>query len=237
MNQPADHETTLRERLDQLADSVPARDSIDGAQLYRQGVRRRRQRGAAATGLIAAATALVIVAAAIWLPDTMDGSEQRPGDGRSVPPIAEQTLDDRSADGRVDRRVHLRGGEVSHAEAERRCTAIWHNLYGPTNLTVKLRGKDGPWFEGNEIEVVNWAEFPYGETIEHTRCLIPTAGFEDTVGTIELRLPASDDAAGVRRRAAGSSAGTSPIGRCSSTTPPSRKAVASRTYVTNLGEN
>jgi hypothetical protein len=212
MNLPADDNATqLRERLDQLAASVPAGDSIDGAQLYRQGLRRRHRRGAAATGLIAAAAALVIMAAAIWLPGTIDGSEQQPGDGRPVPPVAEtgmrclgqphcgQLRQQTSDDGSVDRQVHLRGGaEVSHAEAEHRCTAVWHNLYGPTNLTVQLRGKDGPWFEGNEIEVVNWSEFPYGETMEHTRCLIPSAGLEDTVGSIELPLPASDDAAGVR---------------------------------------
>ena len=199
MNLPADDNATqLRERLDQLADSVPVGDSIDGAQLYRQGVRRRRRRGAAATGLIAAAAALVIVAAAIWLPGTIDGSEQRPSDGPSAP-VAEHNTVDRNADGHVDWRVHLRGGaEVTHAEAERRCTVIWHNLYGPTDLTVDLRGKDGPWFEGNQIEVGNWSKFPYGETMEHTRCLIPQAGLEDTVGKIELPLPASGDAAGVR---------------------------------------
>lgn len=212
MNLPADDNATqLRERLDQLADSVRAGDSIDGAQLYRQGVRRRRRRGAAATGLIAAAAALVIVAAAIWLPGSIDGSGPRPADGRPpVPetgmrclgqPLCGQLTTD---DGSVDQQVNLSGGaEVSHAEAERRCTVIWHNLYGPTNLTVELRGKDGPWLEGNEIEVVNWSEFPYGETLEHTRCLIPQAGLEDRVGRIELPLPASDDAAGVREACGG----------------------------------
>jgi hypothetical protein len=207
MNQPADDNATqLRERLDQLADSVPAGDSIDGAQLYRQGVRRRRRRGAAAAGLIAAAAALVVVAAAIWLPGTIDGSEQRPSDRR--PPVAETDMQCRGLplcgqQTNVAARVYLRGAEVSHAEAERRCTAVWHNLYGPTNLTVQLRGKDGPWLEGNEIEVVNWSEFPYGETLEHTECLIPQAGLEDNVGTIELPLPASDDAAGVREACGG----------------------------------
>ena len=77
MNRPEDgFATQLRVRMDQLADSVSAGDGIDGAQLDRQGVRRKRQRGAAASALIAAAAALVIVAAAIWLPGTIDGTEQ-----------------------------------------------------------------------------------------------------------------------------------------------------------------
>ncbi len=65
MNQPADDKATtvLRERLDQLASSVEGGDNIDGAQLYRQGMRRRRRRIAATTGLIA--IALVVVGAAI----------------------------------------------------------------------------------------------------------------------------------------------------------------------------
>src|SRR5262245_65964209 len=141
MNRPEDaFEMQLRVRMERLADSVSAGDGIDGAELYRQAVRRKRRRGAAASALIAAAVALVIVAAAIWLPGTIDGTEQRPSDGR--PPGVEQhdtfrcarvqACFDRRESADVDWRVHLRGGaEVSHAEAERRCTAVWHHLSGP----------------------------------------------------------------------------------------------------------
>ena len=63
MSQPADHKpTVLRERLDQLADSVSGGDTLDGTQLYRQGVRRRRRRIAATTALIAVA---VVIAGAV----------------------------------------------------------------------------------------------------------------------------------------------------------------------------
>src|SRR5262245_52580989 len=206
MNRPEDaFETQLRVRMERLADSVSAGAGIGGAGLYRQGVRRKRQRGAAASALIAAAVALVIVAAAIWLPGTIDGTEQRPSD--HLPPVEQNDMFQCSpsagcfatpSTGSLTCCVNLQGAEVSHAEAERRCTAVWHNLYGSTNLTVELRGRDGPWYEGNEIDVVNWSEFPYGETMEDTKCLIPAAGLEDTVGSIEPPLPASDDLAGVR---------------------------------------
>ena len=191
----------LTDLMHEASDNDPNR-ALDPTELVRQGRRRlQRRRGIVAVSGVAAA-ALVIVGGGSWLSGTTDDSEPRPGDGR--PPSAEQGMMCHGLPlcGQADPyvgQVYLRGGaEVSHAEAERRCTVIWRNLYGPTDLTVQLRGKDGPWFEGNEIDVVNWAEFPYGETMEETRCLIPAAGLEDTVGTVELPLPASDDVAGVR---------------------------------------
>src|SRR5262245_26805235 len=190
----------LTDLMREASDNDPNR-ALDPTELVQQGRRRlyRRRGIAAVSGVVAAA--LVIVAGGSWLSGTTDDSGPQPGDGR--PPVAgHDSVDDsadNSASGHYDWRVHLRGGaEVSHAEAERRCTVIWHNLYGPTDLTVNLVGKPGPWFEGNQIEVGNWSKFPFGETMEHTRCLIPAAGLEDTVGAIQLPLPASDDSAGIR---------------------------------------
>ena len=81
MNQPADDQPTLlRERLDQLADTVDGGESFDGARLYRLSVRRQRRRIAAATGLIAAG---VIMAAAL-------GSVARPEASPEIlPPSAD----------------------------------------------------------------------------------------------------------------------------------------------------
>jgi len=63
MSLPGEDQTrVLRERLDQLADSVAGGDRIDGAELYRRGVRRRRRRIAASIGLVAAGVVVAAVA-------------------------------------------------------------------------------------------------------------------------------------------------------------------------------
>ena len=159
MNHPADHRATLlRERLDRLASSVSAGSGKDGAQLYRRSLRRRRRRVAASTALVAAATALVIVGGATWLPGVNDDGAPRPENGQ--PPVAGQG----SADARAEvlAGVDDPGGrtagqtvEVSQAEAERRCTIVWHNYWGPSAVTVELRDDSGPWFEGDAVKIAN----------------------------------------------------------------------------------
>src|SRR5262245_32094423 len=148
MNPPEDaFETQLRVRMDQLADSVSAGDGIDGTQLYRQGVRRKRQRGAAASALIAAAVALVIVAAAIWLPGTIDGTEQRPSD--HLRPVEQNDMFQCSPSaGRFATRStrsltccgNLQGAAVCDAEAERRRTDVGDSLHDSPTLTVERCG-------------------------------------------------------------------------------------------------
>jgi hypothetical protein len=61
MSAPA-HDELLRERLDRLANSVSGGDAINGVQLYRRGVRRRR---IAVTAGVAAAVVVVASAAAV----------------------------------------------------------------------------------------------------------------------------------------------------------------------------
>ena len=205
MNHPADHRATLlRERLDRLASSVSAGGGMDGAQLYRRSLRRRRRRVAASTALVAAATALVVVGGATWLPGVNDDGAPRPENGQ--PPVAGQG----SADARAEvlAGVDDPGGrtagqtvEVSQAEAERRCTIVWHNYWGPSAVKVELRDDSGPWFEGDAVKIANAKEFDYSPfDISSTdgRCVIPQAGLEDAVGTVELPIPAAEDAAGIR---------------------------------------
>ena len=205
MNHPADHRATLlRERLDRLASSVPTGNGVDGAQLYRRSLRRRRRRLVTSTGLVAAATALVIVGGAIWLPGTNDDGAPRPDNGQ--PPVAGQG----SADARAEvlAGVDDPGGrtagqtvEVPQAEAERRCTVVWHNYWGPSAVKVKLRADSGPWFEGDAVKIANAREFdysPFDTSSTDGRCVIPQAGLEDGVGTVELPIPAAEDVDGIR---------------------------------------
>ncbi len=205
MNDPADNRATLlRERLDRLANSVSAGGGADGAQLYRRSLRRRRRRVVATTVLAAAATALVVVGVAIWLPAMNDAGPPRPQDGQ--PPVAEQD----SADARAEvlAGVDDPGGrtagqtvEVSQTEAERRCTIVWHRLWGPSAATVELSDDSGPWFEGDAVKIANAQEFDYSPfDVSNTdgRCVIPQAGLEDAVGTVRLPIPASEDPAGIR---------------------------------------
>ena len=193
MNHPADHRATLlRERLDRLASSVSAGSGMDGAQLYRRSLRRRRRRVAASTALVAAATALVVVGGATWLPGVNDDGAPRPESGQ--PPVAGQG----SADARAEvlAGVDDPGGrtagqtvEVSQAEAERRCTIVWHNYWGPSAVTVELRDDSGPWFEGDAVKIANAQEFdysPFDVSSTDGRCVIPQAGLEDAVGTVAL---------------------------------------------------
>ena len=205
MNHPAGHRAALlRERLDRLATSVSTGRGMDGAQLYRRSLRRRRRRVAAGTALVAGATALVVVGGATWLPRVnVDGA---PRFESGQPPVAGQG----SAEARAEvlAGVDDPGGrtagqtvEVSQAEAERRCTIVWHSYWGPSAVTVKLRDDSGPWFEGDAVKVANAGEFDYSPfDISSTdgRCVIPQAGLEDAVGTVELPLPAAEDANGIR---------------------------------------
>jgi hypothetical protein len=205
MNDPADHRSTLlRERLDRLADSVSAGSHADGAQLYRRSLRRRRRRVAATTAMAAAATAVAVVGGATWLPGLNDDSAPRPRQGQ--PPVAAQ--DDPDARAKVLAGVDDPGGrtagqtvEVSQPEAERRCTTVWHNLWGPSAVTVELSDDSGPWFEGDAVKIANAQEFDYGPfdaSNTDGRCVIPQAGLEEAVGTVPLPVPASDDSDGIR---------------------------------------
>jgi hypothetical protein len=205
MNHPADHpEKVLPERLDRLASSVSAGSGVDGAQLYRRSLRRRRRRVAASTALAAGATALVVVGAATWLPGADEDGAPRPRQGQ--PPVAGQGSAETRA--KVLAGVDDPGGrtagqtvEVSQAEAERRCTIVWHNFWGPSAVTAELSDDSGPWFEGDAVEIANAQEFdynPFDASNTDGRCVIPQAGLEDAVGTVPLPLPASEDPAGIR---------------------------------------
>ena len=91
--------------------------------------------------------------------------------------------------------------EVSQAEAERRCTIVWHNLWGPSAVTVELSDDSGPWFEGDAVKIANAQEFdysPFDASSTDGRCVIPQAGLEDAVGTVGLPIPAAEDPAGIR---------------------------------------
>ena len=91
--------------------------------------------------------------------------------------------------------------EVSQVEAERRCTVVWHNTWGPSAVKVKLRDDSGPWFEGDAVKIANAKQFdysPFDMSSTDGRCVIPQAGLEDAVGTVGLPLPAAEDAAGIR---------------------------------------
>ena len=115
MSQPADDQTTrLRERLDQLADSVSAGNSIDGAQLYRQGVRRRRRRIAAAAGL--AAAAVVIVGAAIGSAVQSESSSPEP-----PAPAASDPVSPAPSDGCVLTHQLAHGVELGAVTEEQAC--------------------------------------------------------------------------------------------------------------------
>ena len=205
MNDPADHRgTLLREELDRLADSVPAGGGTDGAQLYRRSLRRRRRRLAATTAAAAAATAVVLVGGATWLPGADDDGAPRLREGQ--PPVA--------AHGDVEARAKVLAGvddpggrtagqtvEVSRAEAERRCTTVWHQLWGPSAVTVRLSADSGPWFEGDAVQIANAQDFdysPFDASSTDGRCVIPQAGLEDAVGTVPLPIPASEDEDGTR---------------------------------------
>jgi hypothetical protein len=204
MNDPADRTTALQQRLDRLASSVSAGSGKDGAQLYRQSLRRRRRRVAARTSLVAAATALVVVGGASWLPQVNDDGAPRPESGQ--PPVAGQG--DADARAEVLAGVDDPGGrtagqtvEVSQAEAERRCSVVWHNLWGSSAKRVELRDDSGPWFEGDAVKIANAKEFDYSPfDVSNTdgRCVIPQAGRENAVGTVPLPLAEAEDAAGVR---------------------------------------
>ena len=206
MNDPADNRATLlREQLDRLADTVSAGSGTDGAQLYRRSLRRRRRRVAANTALAATATAVVVVGGATWLPGVSDdGAPPNPRQGE--PPIAEQGSADARA--KVLAGVDDPGGrtagqtvEVPQAEAERRCTVVWHNLWGPSAVTVELSDDSGPWFEGDAVKIANAQAFdysPFDTSSTDGRCVIPQAGLEDAVGTVPLPIPASEDSAGIR---------------------------------------
>ena len=205
MNHPADHRATeLRERMDRLAESVPTGSGVDAVQLYRRSLRRRRRRAAATTGLVATATALVVVGGAVWLPGLND--DDAPSLRQGEAPAAGQG--DADARAKVLAGVDDPGGrtagqtvEVSQAEAERRCTIVWHNFWGPSAVAVELSDDSGPWFEGDAVEIANAQAFdysPFDSSSTDGRCVIPQAGLEDAVGTVPLPLPASDDAAGIR---------------------------------------
>jgi len=205
MNDPADHrETLLRDRLDRLAETVSAASGTDSAQLYRRSLRRRRRRLAAASVLVTATTALVVAGGATWLPGVdEDGS---PRVTQDQPPAAGQ--DSAEARAEVLAGVDDPGGrtagqivEVSRAEAESRCTTVWHNFWGPSAVAVELSDDSGPWFEGDAVEIANAQQFDYSPfDISSTdgRCVIPQAGLQDAVGTVPLPLPASEDSAGIR---------------------------------------
>ena len=205
MNHPADHRgSLLPEGLDRLASSVSAGGGMDGAQLYRRSLRRRRRRVAATTALVAGATALVVVGGATWLAGVNDDGAPSPRDGQ--PPVAGQGSAEARA--KVLAGVDDPGGrtagqtvEVSQAEAERRCTVVWHNLWGPSAVTVELSDGSGPWFEGDAVEISNAQEFdysPFDASNTDGRCVIPQAGLEDAVGTVPLPIPASEDSASIR---------------------------------------
>jgi hypothetical protein len=205
MNDPADDRATLlRERLDRLADSVSAGSGTDGAQLYRRSLRRRRRRVATTTAVVAAATALVVAGGATWLSGAVDDGASRTGQDR--PPVAGQG--DADARAKVLAGVDDPGGrtagqtvEVSQAEAERRCTVVWHNFWGPSAVTVELSNDSGPWFEGDAVEIANAQAFdysPFDVSSTDGRCVIPQAGLEDGVGTVPLPIPASGAADGIR---------------------------------------
>lgn len=88
MNQPADDKAAvLRERLDQLASNVSGGDDLDGAQLYRQGVRRRRRRIAVTAGLVAAAVvaAGAAIGSAVQPEASPDPSTPAPSNGCDIP--------------------------------------------------------------------------------------------------------------------------------------------------------
>jgi len=205
MTNPADHDgAQLRERLDRLAGSISPGGPTDGADLYRRSLRRHRRRGAVTTALVAGATAVVIVGGATWLPEVDDDGD-RIVENRQ-PPVAGPGIADAGAQllASVDDpggRTAGRTVEVSRAEAERRCTVVWHNTWGPSAATVELRADSGPWFEGDAVKIANLRAFADDPAaVSHTdgRCVIPQAGLEDAVGTVPLPLPAADDAAGVR---------------------------------------
>ena len=205
MNHPADHEATqLREGLVGIANSVSNGRAMDGAQLYQRSLRRRRRRVATGTTVVAAVSALVVVGGVTWLQGTSDDGGPGLDDGQ--PAVATQgSADDRAE---VLAGVDDPGGrtagqvvEVSQAEAERRCTIVWHNYWGPSAMTVKLREGSGPWFEGDAVKIANAETFdysPFDVSSTDGRCVIPQAGLEDAVGTVPLPLPATEDAAGIR---------------------------------------
>ena len=204
MNYPADDRATmLRERLDRLANSVPVEGGTEGDELYRRSLRRRRHRVAGTTVLVGAASALIAVGGVTWLPAANDSGSPRPP--IEQPSIAGQ--DDADARAEVLARVDDPGGrtagqtvEVSQAEAERRCTVVWHNLWGPSGAEVELRDS-GPWFEGDAVKIANAREFdysPFDVSSTDGRCVIPQAGLEGAVGTVGLPLPAAEDPAGIR---------------------------------------
>jgi hypothetical protein len=82
MNAPMeDRSELLHEQLDQLASSVSGGETIDGVQLYRQGVRRRRGRIAVAAGV-----ATAVVAAGVAAFGTVVHPEAFPGVGPASDP-------------------------------------------------------------------------------------------------------------------------------------------------------
>ena len=167
-------------------------------------MRRRRGRVAATTGLVAAATALVVVGGATWLPSANDDGAQSPDIGQ-LPAAGQGTAQDRA---QVLAGVDDPGGrtagqvvEVSKAEAERRCTTVWHNYWGESDVQVKLRADSGPWFEGDAVKIANADQFdysPFDASNTDGRCVIPQAGLEGAVGTLALPIPAVEDVAGIR---------------------------------------
>ena len=108
-------------------------------------------------------------------------------------------------------------------EAERRCTTVWHNYWGPSAVKVKLRDDSGPWFEGDAVKIANAREFdysPFDASSTDGRCVIPQAGLEDAVGTVQLPLPEAEDAAGIRAACGQYLGWTSPTGRWSALIAP-----------------
>ncbi len=110
-----------------------------------------------------------------------DDGAPRPRKGQ--PPVAGQ--------GNADARAEVLAGvddpggrtagqtvEVSQAEAERRCTIVWHNFWGPSAAAVELSDDSGPWFEGDAVEIANAQEFDYSpfDALEHGWTLCHPAG-------------------------------------------------------------
>ena len=155
MNHPADDRSTLlRERLDRLADSVSVGNGIDGAQLYRRGVRRRRRRVAATTVLIAAATALVIAGGATWLPGMTDSSGSRPGDGQPAAPT-ERPRPDQWAYVKYYLPDHPGDDANDPDDDVVKVTARWLRVDGQRDAH-KIEGSD-------QLYVQNWVDDEYGD--------------------------------------------------------------------------
>ena len=106
--------------------------------------------------------------------------------------------------------------EVSQAEAERRCTAVWHNFWGPSAVTVELSDDSGPWFEGDAVEIANAQAFDYSPfdgraRMDAVSSRRPVSRTLSALSRFPYRHPKIRTA--FVRPAASTSAGTSPTGR------------------------